>query len=91
MAKMYMKAIAGIVELAMPALLNTIPRRSEKNKTTLDYHEMRLTNIEEIQLKQAELNENMLLALKRKQRSINVLFILVILLAAAFVIALFVD
>lgn len=79
-----MKAIAGIVELAMPALLKTIPRRSEKNKVTLEYHEMRLKNIEEIQVRQSELNENLLLELRRKQRAINWLYVLLVLVIVAF-------
>lgn len=88
--KLYMKAIAGLVELAMPALLKTIPRRSEKNKVTLEYHEMRLKNIEEIQLKQSELNENLLFELKRKQRAINWLFVLLVMVIVALVISFFV-
>lgn len=88
--KLYMKAITGLVELAMPALLKTIPRRAEKNKISIDYHEMRLNNIEEIQLKQSELNENVLFELKRKQRSINVLFVMLIMVIIALIIGFFI-
>jgi hypothetical protein len=88
--KIYMKAIAGLVELVMPALLKSMPRRSEKNKVTIDYHEMRLNNIEEIQLKQSELNENILLELKRKQRSIRFLYVLLILVIIGLILSFFI-
>lgn len=88
--KIYNKAISGLVEFVMPALLKSIPKKAERNKVTLEHHDMRLKNIEEIQLKQSELNENVLHELRRKQRLINILYLLVILILAGLIVSVFV-